>query len=636
MSRDPARFLSRRERRTAARLLEVAIPPLGVLPVGGPDVLDRMEQIVSAGGMPATAGYRGMLWTLEGLTVARFGQRFSHLSPERRTRALHALERRKGVHHLVRTLLIPLKAAFFDDPELYAALGCRYDPEPARDEEPAWRANVMDGTELVSDEPMECDVVIVGTGAGGAPLAHALASRGHTVLMLEEGAYFSRSDFNGRPMEMLDELYRDHSLTVTVGNTVIPVPTGKTVGGTTTVNSGTCFRLPASTLAHWRDDHGLVDFTSDEMDRWYTSVEQMLEVTPAEMRWVGKPGAVIARGCDALGYSHRPLQRNAPDCDGQGLCCFGCPTDAKRSTNVSYVPAALQQNAFVATGVRVDEVIVEGGRAVGVRGVAVGGGRVTVRARVVVLSCGTFGTPGLLLRQRLANGSGQVGRNLSLHPATHAAARFDERIDGWNTIPQGYEIDEFAEEGIRFEGATVPLELFAAGLESFGVDYARCLEQFPYFSLFGFMIKDSSRGRVVLDTAGRPQPLYWMNRSDAKLLRRGMAILCRVFLAAGAREVRPGLIRYPPVRSVAEADALERAHLPPRRFTLSAYHPLGTARMGLDPGRSVVGPSHETHDVRNLFVCDGSALPSALGVNPQVTIMALSTRAAGFVERRLV
>lgn len=372
---------------------------------------------------------------------------------------------------------------------------------------------------------------------------------------------------------------------------------------------------------------------------YYEMVESELGVGASSAQAIGKPGAIIARGCDALGFSHRPLQRNAPDCDGQGLCCFGCPTDAKRSTNVSYVPKALSRGAQLLTGFKVDEVLIDDERAVGVTGRARDASgalrRIRVRARAVVLSCGALHTPQLLLRQGIANASGEVGRNLSIHPAVAAVARFDEPVTGWNTVPQGYSIDHFAREGLMFEGGSAPLELTAAAVPGYGPGYVDFMEQFDRMLTFGMMVKDTSRGRVHRTRASEPQITYWLNERDLAQVRRGLGILARVFLAAGAREVRVPIAGYLPMRGVSDVERLEQSRFAARHVDLTAYHPLGTARMGKAPLRSVVDLTHETHDVHNLFICDGSSVPGSLGVNPQMTIMAMALRAAEFIDRRL-
>jgi choline dehydrogenase-like flavoprotein len=302
--------------------------------------------------------------------------------------------------------------------------------------------------------------------------------------------------------------------------------------------------------------------------------------------------------------------------------------------NVSYVPAALSRGAQLVTGLKVDRVRLEAGRACGVEGVVqrpVREGRVRIRAKATVLSCGALHTPQLLLAQGLANGSGEVGRNLSIHPAAAALGVFDDRVSAWNTVPQGYAIDEFKDEGILFEGAHAPLELAAIAVSGYGPRFTNLLERMSHALMFGFMVKDTSRGRV--HPGGRLT--YWLNEHDVQQVRRGLSILSRVFFAAGAREVHLPITGKEPLRAADEVVDFERAPLSARHVDLTAYHPLGTCRMGTDPRASVVDPNHRCHDVPALYVCDGSVMPGSLGVNPQLTIMALALRAADGIAREV-
>jgi hypothetical protein len=614
-------------------LAEAVLPPGQILPGAGEGTLRRLMTVLEE--TPALGwAYRGMLWTLETQTTVRHGARFSTLPLGKRVQALQEIERSDSLRLMLHGLLIPLKLAYFDDPEIYKVLGCQYALAPPPPEKPRWLSQMTDAATLDAGTELECDAVVVGTGAGGAAVATGLAKRGHAVLLVEEGAHFTRADFNGRPMAMMQKMYRQNGLTAAVGNTVIPIPLGKGVGGTTLINSGTCLRLPESTLAHWRDDLGLSELSSESLAPFYDEVEKFLEVAPSSKQALGAAAELIAKGCDALGYSHRPLPRNAPGCDGQGLCCFGCPTDAKRSTNISYVPAALGAGGQLLTGLRIDRVLMEGDRAVGVTGTA-GGQRVTVKARVVVLACGSLLTPVLLLKQGLANRSGQVGCNLSIHPASAAVGIFDQPTNAWRSVPQGYAIDEFHAEGILFEGANAPLDLSGAAINALGPGFIALMERYNHSLGFGFLVKDSSRGRVRVGVQGLPLISYWLNAKDVALMQRAFGILARVFFAAGAREVLPFVGGFDRLRNLADVERLESASLSARQLDVTAYHPLGTCRMGKDPKTSVVGTTHEAHDVMNLYVVDGSALPSSLGVNPQMTIMAMALRAAGFIDERL-
>lgn len=620
--------------RVFASIAETVVPPGRGLFGGDASTVDRLQAGLADIHPSLAPGWRAMALFVDGWALATTRRHFASLPLGRRLAVLHDLDRRESTRNLLRALLAPLKLAAFEDPRQHSRLGCDYALEaPAANEPARWREGVVEGASL-GEDTLECDVVVVGTGAGGAPLAAKLAEAGFGVLLLEEGAHHTRVDFTGRPVDMMRRLYRNGGATVALGNTVIPIPVGRGVGGTTLINSGTCFRVPAHTLAEWRASSGVSALTPEGLDPYYSAVERDLEIAPSSAAAIGRIGDIVARGCDALGWAHHPLARNAPGCDGQGICVFGCPTDAKRSTNVSYVPRALAAGAMLVTGARVEAVAVEGGRAVGVRA-RVGQREVTVRARAVVLACGALGTPTLLLRQGLANASGQVGRNLSIHPATASMGLFDEPVDGFRSVPQGYGIHEFHDEGLLFEGSSLPLELTAAMTPGFGPSWTALMEQAQNTMLFGFLVKDTSRGRVFATRSGEPRITYWLNRTDTSRVQRGLGLLARLYFAAGAREVRQPAMGHERLHSLADVARFEGARMAARHLDLTAYHPAGTCRMGADPSRSVVNADHQAHDVPGLYVVDGSALPGSPGVNPQLSIMALSLRAADRVGAAL-
>jgi choline dehydrogenase-like flavoprotein len=589
-------------------------------------------------GPPIRDHYRAMLLALDLAALPVAGRRLSELPLPARTRALARLNDGILTGVLARGALAPIKLAQVVRGPLPDHLGGNVGVgPPVRAERQRWEQQIVDGRTISGDETFEVDCVIVGSGAGGAPVAHALASRGHAVLVLEAGARYGRESFHGRSWERAMRMMRQH---VAIGPAPILVPVGETVGGTTTVNSGTCLPPPLEVLRRWRFEDELVELDPASLEPYLRRVEAQLGVASAEELALGNVGRIVARGAEKLGWSHGPLSRNAPGCDGQGTCCFGCPTDAKRSVNVSYLPAALRAGAMLIHHARVEEILVAGGKAIGVAARVPGGSgaRLRVHARAVVLSCGAIGTPALLLAQGLANRSGQVGKNLTVHPASNAWALFDERVDGWRGIPQGYGIDSFVNEGIRFEGASVPLDIAAPTSPLVGEAWTRFVERFDHLLSYGYMIADTSRGRVILGPGRKPRLLYRLNETDRRRLLRGQVLLARLLLAAGAREVQPSIRGLSPIRDERDLERFEReasGRVAGHRLELSAYHPLGTCRMGRDPRRSVVGPSHETHDVPNLFVVDGSCVNGPLGVNPQVTIMTLAERSSELIAERI-
>ncbi|MSP60131.1 MAG: GMC oxidoreductase [Myxococcales bacterium] len=627
---------SPRERRGLAAVAETAVPAGRVFPGAGEACIAKVERYLADAGTAASTGYRALFYALDGAAILKHARGYENLTPGERLALLDSWRTANYARRTaLRALLAPIKISHFNDPEIYRHVGCVYGiTPPATIERPRYLDRALSAAD-VAGETLECDVVVIGTGAGGAVVARELAEQGVAVVMLEEGEWYTRADFNGHAIEMQKKMFRDMGATISVGNVAIPIPIGRTVGGTTTINSGTCYRAPERVLKSWRDQHGLSDFSSEMLDPYYRRVEEVLGVAEARGEFLGGIARLIGRGCDALGYQHKPLRRNAPDCDGKGVCCFGCPTDAKRSTNVSYVPLALRAGATLVKGVRADEVLCERGRAVGVKASARGGVQVTVRAKAVVASCGSLMTPVFLLGNGLANSSGQVGKNLSIHPAAALFARFDEDVSGFNAIPQGYSIEHFHDEGLLFEGAFAPLDVGAASITHIGPTFTDMMESYDRLACFGFMIEDSSRGRVRRGPGGKPLITYMLNRHDVARMKRGVEILGRIFFAAGARTVYPALNGFDEWHSLADMEPFYRATLHARDFDISAYHPLGTARMGLDAHTSVVGPDHQSHDVPGLYVVDGSAVPSSLAVNPQLTIMALATRAAEKLAARM-
>jgi len=228
-------------------------------------------------------------------------------------------------------------------------------------------------------------------------------------------------------------------------------------------------------------------------------------------------------------------------------------------------------------------------------------------------------TPLLLRRNRLGGESGELGKNLTIHPATAVRALFDEPIDMARGVPQSFYIDQFADEGIMFEGAAGPPDYLAMTLGVSGERHRELMLSFRNLSQFGVMVSDVSRGSVR-ELAGRPQIRYHLEREDVRRLRRGIELLAELYRAAGARR-----ILYP-VAGAPEGPLPRdlRAH----DLALMAFHPLGTARADASPDRGVVDAQLELHGARGVYVADASVVPSSLGVNPQITIMALATRLA--------
>jgi choline dehydrogenase-like flavoprotein len=536
-----------------------------------------------------------------------------------------------------RDLLLFLKVlaglAYGNDPRVQRAVG--YEIRCAVSG-PAAATAGADGTALGDLAPAgpkeECDVVIVGSGAGGAVAATVLAEAGLEVLVLEAGPYLDRHTYPDEPLEALRSLYRDGGLTVATGRPAIPTPVGRAVGGTTVINSGTCFRAPEQLLADWAADHGIAWAT--ELDPDYSQGEEMLAVTPVDPERMGRNGQLLREGAEALGVSHAPLRRNAGDCVQCSSCPNGCRLDAKRAMHVSYLPRAVAGGARVRAGVEARRIVFERGRAVGVEcsGSSVDGAAprpFQVRARhAVVLAGGAFGTPELLLRSGFRSQNGHLGRNLRIHPACWVGARFADEVRGWDGVMQSYAVDEWEHDhGVLLEATFTPLAFGGQWLPGTGVEHQRRLLEFAHLASTGVHLSDKSSGRVGLARDGSLRIGYQLTREDAKRMSFGIARAAELFYAAGAIEVYPQISGMPTL-SRERIPQLESSPPPRSRMRLEAFHPMGTARMDADPRHGVVGTDGAVHGAEALYVADGSLLPSSIGVNPMMTIIAMASRVA--------
>lgn len=467
----------------------------------------------------------------------------------------------------------------------------------------------------------ECEVVIVGTGAGGAAAAAILAERGHDVIILEEGRHIKKEE-HGNVFKGFIDMYFNAASTVTFGKPPISITLGSVVGGTTAINSSTCFRPPKKKVEAWGGP------AWDELLPHMEDVERRINAHHVEPELLGGNWKALKRGCDKLGVGIRPLSHNVKNCVGRGMCQFGCPEGAKQSADISYIPGAIQHGARLLAEHRVESLIVKGGSVAGVRGRCAEGG-FEVIAKKTVLAMGAMRTPVFLLKNKIANSSRRVGKGLQIHPASRVVAEFDEIIEGHRGLPQGAFIDKWADRGVMLEGIFLPPGLLFSMMNVSGEEFKSLVARYRNLSAFGVMVSDTSTGSVRPGHLGAPfMALYSMNRKDAESMHFGVARLCEIYLAAGAKKIHTGFYPVPFVKTESDLKQLESAKPRATDFEIGAFHPLGTCAMGADPRRSVVDFSLRSHDSENLYIMDGSVVPGSLGVNPQVTIMTLATRAA--------
>jgi choline dehydrogenase-like flavoprotein len=623
-------LLSPAQRRAAIALAEAILPGSGTLPAGDESTVARVERILAHHSPKLVRGWASAVRALDAAAFARTGRRFQSLSAELQEALLADWEKSRVLQGPLHAIALLYKLVHFDAPRTYETMGGHFKVMTALDE-PRWLAQVRRAAE--SDEgDVECDVVVIGTGAGGAVVGRELAERGHAVVFVEQGELHRRDSFSGSFVHAHTKLYRTE---MALGNAPMPAFMGRLVGGSTAINGGTCIRTPRRVLDEWCERLGTDELSPEAMTPLFDHVESFLGVTEPERRYVGPIADVFDRGCAALGWSARAIRRNAVGCEGNGFCDFGCASGARRSMDISYLPAAFARGAMLFTGLRAERVVIESGRAVGIEGVDTRGRTHRVRAKRVVLAGGAIPTPLLLLKQGLCNASGQVGKNLTLHPSPGFAAHFDEPLDPHRYIPQGYLCDQFVDEGILILAAQPDHNVGHVFFPSTGQRLMRRMDELSHLAGFGLLVRDEPSGRVWFDVGAAAAITYNLTRVDAQRVKRAMVLTGEMCFAAGARRLYPGVLGVDAIETPEQLRRFAGERIAPSRFVLTSYHPLGTARMGRDPRTSVVDLDHQAHEVPGLYVVDGSTVPSAPGVNPQITIMAMATRAAAKIDRAM-
>jgi choline dehydrogenase-like flavoprotein len=587
-----------------------------------------------------------------GLLDALAGAGFDNAPLEARTAIVHAFREQDPGAKLGLQQLKGLTLLFFyalpdeagSNPN-WEAIGYPGPVSPAPDAATAPKTIAI---EEVSGETatLHADVCIVGSGAGGAVLAARCAAAGKDVLVLEAGGYRNEQDFKQLELPGYLELYYGAGLAASESGS-ISVLAGQTLGGGTVVNYMNCVRTPERVLREWAG-HGLdglddPTFVSEHMDPVMERIGANTEAT----RQNATHRRMMA-GCDALGYEHRPLWRNASLDDEPancGYCSFGCQHGCKRSAMKTWLQDASDAGARVLVGCHADRVLTVGGRASGVEATAThpdgSTAAVTIEAPTVVVAGGSVESPALLLRSGI--GGPAAGKNLRLHPAYIVVGIYEERIDGWEGQIQSALSDHFFDVeddcGFLIEAVGVAPGLIGAALpwES-GAAHKSLMQTLPWFAPFVSVARDHGSGEVVLDEHGRAVVRWELDDEvDGRLARRANVELARLHEAAGAREVFTLHSRDTRWRAGEDFDAfaaeLEAASYAPNDVACFTAHQMGSCRMGADPQTSVADGNGELHDTKGVWIGDGSAFPSAPGVNPMVSIMSLAHRTADALLR---
>lgn len=474
------------------------------------------------------------------------------------------------------------------------------------------------------------DVIVVGSGAGGATVAKILAEAGHEVFIVEEGARVE--EFDSNLWRAMKRTFRALGTQVATGKSVIPMLQGRVVGGTTVINSAITWRTPEDVKDDWARRFGLGEITK-LLDSAFDRIEKDLGVRPTPEECFSGSDKIMRAACEKSGLRPHPIDRNVIDCEGSGLCLHGCQGGRKQSMAITYIPVAERNGARVYPSHRVDTLIIENDRAVGVRGRKMGGpaGHVAqesfeMRARkAVVVAASAIQTPQILQRSGLQGKT--IGRHFQAHPGVGMLGFFPEEVNMWDGATQGFEAVPPRSERYKLETLALPPEMLAVRVPGIGKTLMKEISNLRHAACWAVLCRARAEGRVRVPKSSVASGIsYSVLDSDLDIFAKGLRMAGEMMFEMGAEYVTPGIHGLPDrLTTPDQLRLITERPLNSKRMTIVATHLMGTCRIGPKPDRSVVGLDFQSHEVKSLYIADSSLFPTNMGVNPQHTILGLAT-----------
>lgn len=504
--------------------------------------------------------------------------------------------------------------------------------------------NIWDGSKLADGFEFRCDVVIIGSGAGGAMAASVMAAKGKSVALIEEGPLKNTSQFKMNEAQAYPELYQESAARLTKDKG-IKILQGRNVGGGTTVNWTTSFRTPDRTLSWWEKAWDVKDCSSQQMKPYFEQVEKMMGIKTWDIP-ANENNEILGRGLKKLGLSQGVIKRNVIDCQNLGYCGMGCPVGAKQSTLVTLIPELLKKGHHLGHHLRCEKLLTKNNKIEGVllRGMDSRGNTPTknsfkIFANKVILAAGAIGTPAILKRSSIPDPQNLVGKRTTVHPVCLSGAMMKDEVESWQGAPQVVYSDHFLETrplsekmGFKLEVPPIHPVILSSVVDKHGPEHRYIMENFPKFQAIIALMRDgfhdeSIGGEVFLKDDGTPGLDYQITPYTWKGIKDAWLASAEIQFAAGAKLVWPIHRNAPFYKSWSEAkNGILSLPLEVLKAKLVSAHVMGGCLMSNDPKRGVVNSNGEHHHIDNLYVMDGSVFPTSVAANPMESILAFSLK----------
>lgn len=480
-------------------------------------------------------------------------------------------------------------------------------------------------TATIHKSKIDCDYLIVGTGAGGSIAGYHLAKNGKDVLFLEEGSNLRISTLNQKISFLTNQFYRKGGLTPIFGKPMIAFTEGKCVGGSTVINGGLFWRTPPWVIDDWCKKYGLTDFNLTNLDKHFDQIEKMLHVELVQNSTnSNQDSQFILNAAQTLKWKTVPVPRAVKNCQNSNFCPTGCPIEAKQSVNLNYIPQAINYGARLIADTKAIRILHRNNIAYQMIAQSQNQHqKIHINFKKLILAAGAIHTPHLIQKSGLK--TPPIGK-IQFHLNLKIAARFKTPVDAENGTIFTIQVQEFQREGILIMASTMKPHYLALNLtHQHPTVIKQWYQNYQATALYTTMIQSQSVAKIYSSFGAEPLILNSFNPKDLYKIKKGLIKSVELLFAANALEIILPIKGFPPITSLQQLTSIIN-QIKPHQLDLVSVHVMSSCPMGTNPQYTAVDINGKFHHTKNIYCTDASILPTNIGESPQGTIMAFSSK----------